>query len=167
MNPLAVLLPALYAALASPALIWDSQPVRAYEHLPDNIPTHYVLIEQPTDADIGGSRGCQRYSCTVLLDVITQFATDLVSSVPVESLVSQIHERLRGQRLPLPKGWGCAPGVLLLASQLNELDGELLATRRLLRYRWDLTYTPPLASLREEFARSGHETTTSYGTAFK
>lgn len=138
MNPLAVLIPALYAKLAG--LSYGGQAVPVYEHLPKNSPTHYVLIEQPTDTDAGGSIGCAHYSCTVLLDVVTQFASDVVTSEPAEAIVSQIHARLRRQRLVLPAGWDCQIGLVEPATQLVELDGELLAIRRLLRYRWEVYY---------------------------
>lgn len=142
MNPLAVLLPAVYAALASPPLTWQGQPVPVGQFVgPDwDKAGHYVLLSQPSDGDAGGSTGCNRFSCTVLIDVVTQFGKDLLSAAPAEALVSQINGRLRRTRLGLPSGWDCQPGTLEVASQLEELDGELVAIRRLLRYRWELYY---------------------------
>lgn len=141
MNPLAVLLPALYAALTTPALSQGGAAVPVHQHLLVAEAGHYVLISQPTDTDLGGATGCRRFACTVLLDVVTQFADRRVSSVPAEAIVSQVNERLRGRRLNgLLAGWEAGPGELVLSTQLEELEGELLAVRRLLRYRWELYY---------------------------
>jgi hypothetical protein len=139
MNPLAVLIPALYTALTSPPLSYAGVEVPVYEHLEGNNAGHYVLLEQPSDADAGGTAGCKHFSCTVLVDVVTQFA-DVVSSLPAESIVTQVHERLRGTRLALPDRWDCQPSTVEPATQLKELDGELVAVRRLLRYRWEIYY---------------------------
>jgi hypothetical protein len=147
MNPLEHLLPALFLALNSPAkpefelpdkLEWAGQEVPVNEHFDSAQPGHYVEIDQPGDTDAGGAAGCKRYSCTVLLNVVTQF-DGVVTSLPVESLVSQINARLRGQRLTLPEGWDCGPGDVT-ALQVKETDGKRPAVRRLLRYRWDVFY---------------------------
>lgn len=138
MNPLAYLLPALHAALAG--LTVDGVPVFVGQFVDGNTAGHYVLIDQPTDADAGGSVGCEHFSCTVLLDVVTQFPTDQVNSLAAESLVSQINARLRRQRLALGGQWDCGPGSLEPAVQQRETDGGLTLHRRLLRYRWEVYY---------------------------
>lgn len=143
MNPLAYLLPALIALLKAPPLQCDGANVGAYEHLPGNSAGHYVLLEQPTATGAGGAIACRRWSCTALVNVVTQFATDLVSSEPAETLATQVAERVEGQRLVLPAGFDCGPATLELHSELREDDGELLAVRRLLRYRWDVYYNAP------------------------
>lgn len=141
MNPLAVLLPAIHLALTAPPLTWQGVTVPAGQFVRGNSAGYYVLISQPTDADAPGAAGCRHYSCAVLLDVVTQFGKDLLTAAPAEAIVGQLHQRLRGVRLPLPVGWDCMPGVLELVSQVEELDGELAAVRRLVRYRWELYYT--------------------------
>lgn len=141
MNPLASLLPALATALAG--LEVEGTPVFVGQFLPANNPGHYVLIEQPTDTDAGGGAECPRFTCTVLLDVVTQFPTDLANSLPVESLVSQIHARLRRKRLALGDNWDCQPGSVEPAIQLRETDGQKLILRRPLRYRWDIRWHTP------------------------
>lgn len=140
MNPLAALLPAIYRALAAPPLMWQGVEVPAGQFVNGNDAANYVLITQPTDTDAGGATGCRHFTCTVLLDVVTQFAKDRLTAAPAEAIVSQLHERLRGKRLVLPAGWDCMPGVLELVSQVEELDGELAAVRRLVRYRWEVYY---------------------------
>lgn len=141
MNPLAALLPALYTALTSPALVWAGADVPVYQpQAPGALAGHYVLLTQPTDQDAGGAAGCRQYSCTVALDVVSQFAPGAVSSLPAEHLVSDIHARLRGQRLALGSGWDCQPGRLENEVQLPELDGTTVALRRVLLYRWELFY---------------------------
>lgn len=142
MNPLAVLLPALHAALTAPALelAGAAVPVGQYFDVAQAGP--YVEIDQPTDTDLSGASLCGPFSCTVLLNVVTQFPARAVSGLPAEALVSQINARLRGQRLPLPAGWDCQPGTLEPGLQLKETDGEQRLVRRLLRYRWNLSFHP-------------------------
>ena len=138
MNPLEHLIPAILTALAG--LTWGGVAVPVVEHLPGNEARHYVLLTQPTDAEAGGAAGCLQDSCTVLLDVVTQFRSGALSTLPAESLTSQINTRLRRVRLPLPPGWDCGPGLLLPTLQLTELTGELTAVRRLLRFRFEVYY---------------------------
>lgn len=147
MNPLASLLPALIALLNAPPLQYDGAEVGAFEHLPSNNAGHYVLLQQPTAVGAGGSAACRRWSCTALVDVVTQFPTDLVSSEPAETLATQVASRVEGRRLTLPVGYDCGPATLDLHSELRESDGELLAVRRLLRYRWDVFYSTPLTDM--------------------
>lgn len=141
MNPLAVLLPALNTALNTPPLQWAGVNVPATQQLNGNSEGHYVLIDQPTDTDGAGSPGCGRYSCTVLLDVVTQFEPGAVTGRVAEALVSQIHARLRGKALTLPAGWTCGLGRVEPTVQIKELDGEKYAVRRLVRYRWEIYST--------------------------
>jgi hypothetical protein len=154
MNPLAYLLPALLATLKAPPLEWNGAAVKVYQHLPGNEASHYVVIEQPTDADAPGSTGCDHFSCTVLLNVVTQFAEGVATSSVVESLVTQINARLRRKRLELAPGWDCQPGELTPGIELRETDGESILVRRLLRYRWEVYYNQaadtgaPLAPVR-------------------
>ena len=138
MNPLEHLLPAILTALTGLQVAGVAVPV--VEHLPGNTAGHYVLLTQPTDAEAGGAAGCLQDSCTVLLDVVTQFRPGAISSLPAESLTTQINARLRRQRLPLPAGWDCGPGLLLPTVQLTELGTELVAVRRLLRFRFEIFY---------------------------
>jgi hypothetical protein len=138
MNPLADLLPALLLLLNTPALQVEGVDVVAYEHLPGNNAGHYVLVEQPTDSDAGGSTGCEHFSCTVLLNVVTQFEKGVATSSPVESLVTQINSRLRRKELDLGPAWTCGRGTLTPGTELREEDGEFLLVRRLLRYRWEV-----------------------------
>lgn len=142
MNPLAALLPALYAALATPPLQWQgvTVPVGQFVGPTWDASGHYVLLTQPTDTDLGRTAGCWRFTCTVLIDVVTQFGQNALSAAPAEAIVSQVNDRLRGVRLALPLGWDCQPGTMQLASQVEETDGDLVAVRRLLRYRWDVYY---------------------------
>lgn len=141
MNPLAVLLPALDVALNAPPLTVGGVNVPVEQRLPANTPGFYVLITQPSDTDAGGATGCEHFSCTVLLDVVTQFRTDQVSGLPAEQLVSQINQRLRRQRLALPAPWDCQPGTLEPGTQPpDELLEGLVVVRRLLRYRWEIYY---------------------------
>ena len=138
MNPLEHLLPAILTALTGLQVAGVAVPV--VEHLQGNTAGHYVLLTQPTDAEAGGAAGCVQDSCTALLDVVTQFRPGAISTLPAESLTSQINTRLRRVRLPLPPGWDCGPGRLLPTLQLTELNGELAAVRRLLRFRWEVYY---------------------------
>lgn len=138
MNPLEHLLPAILTALAG--LSWAGVAVPVVEHLPGNAAGHYVLLTQPTDADNGGTARCLQDSCTVLLDVVTQFRPGAISTLPAEALTTQINARLRRVSLPLPPGWDCGPGLLLPTVQLTELGPELVAVRRLLRYRFEIYY---------------------------
>lgn len=140
MNPLAVLRPALYTALTSPALLLAGADVPVGEYFPGAPGAAYVEIDQPTDTDAGGSAGCRQFSCTALLNVVTQFNSVQVSGNMAETIVSQIHARLRGQVLPMPDGWQCGPGQLEPALQVKETNGEQTLVRRLLRYRWALYY---------------------------
>jgi len=141
MNPLALLLPALDLALNVPPLMLGGVSVPVAQRLPGNAAGHYVLVTQPSDTDAGGATGCEHYSCTVLLDVVTQFRTDEASGLPAEQLVTQINQRLRRQRLTLPAGWDCQPGSLEPGLQPPDEQAQgLLVIRRLLRYRWEIYY---------------------------
>lgn len=140
MNPLDPLLTALYIALTTPPMTWEEVDVPVGQpQLEGNTDKPYVLLTQPTDGDAGGGANCAAYSCTVTIDVVTQF-TGYVTSLPVEGIVSQIHERLRRKRLLLPAPWDCGPGVAAGSLQIEELDGEHQALRRVLRYRWEINY---------------------------
>lgn len=149
MNPLAHLLPALITLLQAPPLTWDGADIAAEEHLPGNNAGHYVLLTQPTATALSGASGCKQWSCTALLDVVTQFPTDLLDSAPAESIATQLTDRVEGVRLALPAGFDCGPAQLQLHSELRDDLGELKAIRRLLRYRWDVFYdgliSPPIA----------------------
>jgi hypothetical protein len=142
MNPLRHLLPALYAVLATPPLTASGAAVLVYEHLPKPESSHYVLLEQPTATGAAGSRACLQWSCTALVDVITQFVPSLISSGPVDELADEIAQRVEHRTLALPAGYQCGPATLELHSEVRESDGELVAVRRLLRFRWDVFYTP-------------------------
>lgn len=152
MNPLAHLLPALVTLLQAPPLTWDGADVPAEEHLPGNNAGHYVLLTQPTATALSGATGCKQWSCTALLDVVTQFNTDLLDSAPAESIATQVTDRVEGTRLLLPPGFDCGPARLELHSELRDNLGELKSIRRLLRYRWDVFYDgmmpAPLAGVR-------------------
>lgn len=143
MNPLKHLSPALYARLASPALLLDGVAVPVFEHVPDNYAGHYVLLQQPTHVPAGRARGCQGWSCTALVDVITQFAAEAVSSDPVDELLDQISERLDGEPLALPTGFDCGRATFEPSLEIRETTGERVQVRRLVRYRWQVYYHAP------------------------
>jgi hypothetical protein len=151
MNPLARLLPALITLLRAPALTWDGADVNVWEHLPGNEAGHYVLVEQATRTRAPGSTGCKHWSCTVLFRVITQFDPAAITNVPAETIAGQLIARLEGEdntppRLDLGPGYDCHPAELVLDSPgPPELDGELVAVTRLLRYRWEIYYSTPAA----------------------
>ncbi|GAB2958993.1 hypothetical protein GCM10027048_27730 [Hymenobacter coalescens] len=139
MDPLLRLVPAVHNALTATPLAWGASAVPVYQHLNTPHAGHYVLLTQPTSVTQSLNPSCRRWSCTVLLDVVTQFAEGQVSTIPAATVADQITARLEGQRLLLPAGWDCGPGTLELQTQLTE-TGELLALRRLLRLRWDVAY---------------------------
>jgi hypothetical protein len=139
MDPLLRLVPAVYAALTSPALEYGSVSVPVYQHLNEPNRGHYVLLTQPTTATRSLNPNCRQWSCTLLLDVVTQFAEGAVSTIPAATIADQILTRLEGQRLSLPDRWDCGPGSVELETQLTEA-GELLALRRLIRLRWEVYY---------------------------
>lgn len=141
MNPLRHLLPALYTVLTAPPLVADGGDVPAYEHLAEPEAGHYVLLTQPTAVGASGARDCRQWSCTALVDIVTQFAPGYVSSAPADELADAVTDRVEGQSLALPAGYQCGPARLELHSELRELDGELVAVRRLLRFRWEVFYT--------------------------
>jgi len=146
MNPLLRLSPAVYAALAG--LAYAGAPVPVAEHLTGSTGGHYVLLEQPTAVKVSGRARCKQWTCTQLVDVVTQFPADAVSSAPADALSDQVLLALDDVRLLLPVGWQCGPGVAELNTEIRETDGALLAVRRLLRLRWDVfydTYRPPVA----------------------
>jgi hypothetical protein len=139
LNPFKHLSPALYARLSN-ALTLAGAVVPVHEHLPGNHAGHYVLLQQPLATRAPGSAGCQAWSCTVLVDVVTQFPTQAISSVPANELADQITELLDFQRLTVP-GYDCGPGLLeTLGDAPPESIGELVVVRRLLRYRWQVHY---------------------------
>lgn len=154
MNPLARLLPALITLLRAPALVWEGADVNVWEHLPGNEAGHYVLVEQATRVKAPGSTGCKHWSCTVLFRVITQFEPKAITNVIAEEIAGQIIDRIEGEdsTLPLPRlelgpGYACDPAELVLDSPgPPELDGELVAVTRLLRYRWEIFYSKPSAA---------------------
>lgn len=141
MNPLLRLSPAVYAALSG--LAYAGVPVPAVEFLAAPTAGHYVLLEQPTAVEVSGRARCKQWTCTLVVDVVTQFAGDLLSSGPADALSEQVLVALQDVALPLPEaGWQCSAGTLELSTELRETDGALKAVRRLLRLRWTLTYTP-------------------------
>ncbi|UOR07163.1 hypothetical protein MUN82_08710 [Hymenobacter aerilatus] len=140
MNPLKHLIPTLYTTLTVPPLVYDGVDIKVYEHPDSELREHYVFLQQPTFAPTAGSTGCRAWECTALIDVITQFPADQLSSEPADELADQITNRLDNVALPMPAGWQCGRGITLLGSELREDNGELRAVRRLLRYRWSVYY---------------------------
>ena len=142
MNPLKHLSPALYATLSN-ALTLGGALVPVVEHLPGTYAGHYVLLSQTTHVPEGGSQGCYGWSCTALVDIITQFPDSRVSSAPADELLDQIDALLHRQRLPLPANWECGPATFEPSLERRETDGQYPAVRRLVRFRWQVYYHPP------------------------
>lgn len=142
MNPLKYLSPALYARLHN-ALVLDGVAVPVYENPDANIGGHYVLLQQPTHVPEGGSQGCYGWSCTALVDVVTQFPTSAVSGAVADELLDQISNLLDGQSLDLPEGWQCGKATFEPSQELKELTPARLVTHRLVRYRYRVYYTEP------------------------
>ena len=141
MNPLLRLSPAVVAALAG--LGYGGAAVPAGEFFVAQPAGHYVVLDQPTAVEVSGRAACKQWTCTALVDVVTQFPGPALSSAPADALAEQVLVRLQDVALALPAGWQCGPGVLELQSEARETDGARLAVRRLLRLRWAVTYTPP------------------------
>lgn len=138
MNPLLRLLPALYTRLSG--LTQAGQDVPVFQHLDTPRAGHYVLLEQATAPRAPGTQGCRQWSCTVLLNIVTQFPKQgRVSAIPANELADQVTTLLDDCRLLLPD-YDCGPGRLELSTELREQGPESIAVRRLLRYRWTISY---------------------------
>lgn len=152
MDPLTYLLPAVYTALSAPALTVEGASVPVFQHLPEPLAGHYVLLTQPTAVDEGGSADCMGWSCTLLIDVVTQFPTRAINTIPSQQLAAAILERLHRAadgirpRLTLPDAWDCGPASLVLNQGLDDPAApgqQLFAYRRLIRLRWPVYYHVP------------------------
>lgn len=147
MDPLQHLLPAVYTALTAPTLAVDGTDVPVFQHLFEPRAGHYVLLSQPTAVDEGGSAACLGWSCTLLIDVVTQFRTRAIDTIPAAQLASAILARLHRQRLVFTAPeWDCGPAALVLNQGLDDPAApgqELFAYRRLIRLRWTVYYHVP------------------------
>jgi hypothetical protein len=137
MNPLARLSPALYAALSGLAVAGVAVPV--YEHSVPADARFYVLLSAPAILAAGGRPGCRSWRCEVVVQAITRFASDKLTSVPANELAEQVLLRLDGVALPLPEGWQCMPGQLMPADEgaPPAADTPQQVVRRL-RLRWEV-----------------------------
>lgn len=136
-QPLEALVPALYTALTSPSLLLDSQAVPVYEHNAEG--AQYVLIGQPTANRAGGSTACRIWDCTVLLDCVTLFHPEDVSSGPADAIASLVVSRLDGKRLPLAGGFQMGTATAETVEGLNDaFDGEETDVHRYVRMRFQL-----------------------------
>jgi hypothetical protein len=137
MNPLARLSPALYTALSGLAVV--GVPVPVYEHSVPADTRFYVLLSEPAILASGGRPGCRSWRCEVVVQVITRFASDTMSSVPANEVAEQVLLRLDGVALPLPEHWQCMPGQLLPIDDgpTPAADMPQQVVRRL-RLRWEV-----------------------------
>jgi hypothetical protein len=167
MNPLTSLSPALYAALLGLAVKGASVPV--YEH---SVPTglkFWVLLGSPAIISASGRSGCRSWTCEVVIQVITRFPTDTLSSVPANLIADQVLLCLAGVALVMPEPWQCMPGLLLPAGEGEQAaaDTPRQVVRRL-RLRWDLYYhsvatlpvppTPPPSTRASSYAAAAYST---------
>lgn len=152
MDPLRHLLPAVYQALSATPLAVGGASVPVFQHLPKPQGGHYVRLHQPRAPQAAGASSCYEWSCTLLVDVVTQFPTTAIDTIPAGDIADQILTRLHrdedGQRpvLPLPTGWQCGPATVELNEGLDEPaapGNELAAYRRLIRLRWPVFYHVP------------------------
>lgn len=148
MNPLLHLSPAIYTALTTPApLALEGAPVPVFEHLPNDFDgARYVLLNEPAASKRPGSRGCQAWSCTVLVDCVTLYTPGYVSSIPADELADQVTQRLDGVVLPLTGGLSMSLAEAETINSLNDaFDGEQVDVHRYVRMRFALYYTAPAA----------------------
>lgn len=137
MNPLARLSPALYAALSGLAVA--GVPVPVYEHsVPAKTP-FYVLLSEPVILTSGGRPGCRFWRCEVVVQAITRFAGDTLTSVPANEITEQVLRRLQGVELAMPEFWQCMPGQLRPSDEgpAPTADAPPQVVRRL-RLRWEV-----------------------------
>jgi hypothetical protein len=138
-NPLKYLSPAILAALKAAGLAYEGQAVPVARSLAKPTAGHYVLLHEPTASKLPGAKGCKQWTCTQLVDVVTQFPEE-ISIKPADDIADQVLAVLDEVALLLPGRWQCGPGVLVLASEIQETNTDLKAVRRLLRLRWKISY---------------------------
>lgn len=152
MDPLQHLIPAVYTALSATPLTQAGKSVPVFQHPDKEQSWHYVLLSQPTATDDIGSAGCYGWSCTLLIDVVTQFHSRAIDTIPSQHLAAAILERLHRAadgtrpRLDLPDGWDIGPTQLVLNQGLDDPaqpNQQLFAYRRLIRLRWPVYYHIP------------------------
>lgn len=138
MYPLARLLPALYAALSGLAVADVAVPV--YEHSVPAETRFYVLLSDSAILAAGGRLGCQSWRCEVVVDVVTRFSTEALSSAPASEISEQVLLRLAGVALALPDGWQCMPGQVHQAGPTPAalLVDLLPVVARRLRLQWEV-----------------------------
>lgn len=136
MNPQRYLIPAVLDALLEGgplpggALVTEFQPGAA---------TAYVLISQPTVADLPGTAGCRMWSCTLLLDCVTLCEPEAISAVLCDELADEVLGRLQGQPLALGGGLRLnGRATLELLSGAADFDQEQVDVHRYLRMRFSL-----------------------------
>ena len=106
MNPLLRLSPAVVAALAG--LGYGGAAVPAGEFFVAQPAGHYVVLDQPTAVEVSGRAACKQWTCTALVDVVTQFPGPALSSAPADALAEQVLVRLQDVALALPAGCSAA-----------------------------------------------------------
>jgi hypothetical protein len=145
MNPLRSLIPAVYTALTAPPLTVDGAQVPVFEHLPNGFSEpNYVLLGEPTVTKRPGSRGCQSWSCALLVDCVTLHTPGYVSSIAADELASQVCARLDEVQLPLAEGYAMSRADAESINSLSDsTDGEQVDVHRYVRMRFTLYYTAP------------------------
>lgn len=140
MQPLEALLPAIITQLTTPPLVLEGEEIGVYEHNAEG--TRYVLVNQPTANRAGGSAGCKVWDCTVLLDCVTLFAPEAVSSGPADALASLVVDRLDEVVLPLAGGFQMGTADVDTVQGINDaFDGEQTDVHRYVRMRFQLYLT--------------------------
>lgn len=138
MNPLAVLRPAVYAALTSPALELGSVvvPVVAYGLPAGTGP--YILSDpaQDTSTEAAAARSCKQWECTLLLDMVTLHQVGAISVAKADELAVLASDRLSDVLLPLANGYRMMSAKVEQINGGNDFDGEKADVHRYLRLRY-------------------------------
>ncbi|SDY97571.1 hypothetical protein [Hymenobacter psychrophilus] len=136
MNPQRYLIPAVLDALTQGgplpggALVTEFQPGGA---------SAYVLVTQPTVADLPGTAACRMWSATLLLDCVTLSEPESISAVLCDELADAVLGRLQGAALPMGGGLQLSGRATLeLLTSGADFDTEQIDIHRYLRMRFTI-----------------------------
>ncbi|WP_135435871.1 hypothetical protein [Hymenobacter fodinae] len=104
--------------------------------------TTYILLSQWVATPLPWLPGCERWDCTLLVDIVSSFAVSgQVNELPALQLGAELVQRLGGQRLPLTQGWQMSPVFLSQASTVtDDTAKETVDVHRYYRLRTTLEF---------------------------
>ena len=144
-DPASALRTAIYVALTSPALVSGAGavPVPVYGPVaPADSPTPYVVLSSQTATGEQLAAGCVQQEVTLLVDVVTAFPGQHITTAVADAIAAQIVPRLTAAGFAVGTYAVVARGLPLSELMTQQTPTET-TVRRLLRVRYRLLESSP------------------------